>query len=188
MALLNPHPPRQQIRVKLRQRNDSRGRNKSKATDVTCSNINLLYTNIDQPPKKRDDLLMAISDHKPDIIVLKEVIAKAQRLPIDLATISIPEYTLHVNFELNIADLGTSGKRGIGIYTRDRLSATKISFENSNFEEQLWISIRLRSQDKLLLGGIYHSLSTDITTSTKQLCSLLNSFGFTGFGVFEKCQ
>ena len=56
----------------------------------------------------------------------------------------------------------------------DRLSATKISFENSNFEEQLWISIRLRSQDKLLLGGIYRSPSTDITTSTKQLlCSLL---------------
>ena len=74
-------------------------------------------------------------------------------------------------FELNIADLVTFGKRGIGIYAR--LSATKISFENSNFEEQLWISIRLRSQDKLLLGGIYWSPSTDITTSTKQLCSLL---------------
>ena len=116
---------------------------------------------------------MAISDSKPDIIVLTEVIPKAQRHPIDLATISIPEYTLHVNFELNIADLGTSGKRGIGIYTRDRLSATKISFENSNFEEQLWISIRLRSQDKLLLGGIYRSPSTDTTTSTKQLGSLL---------------
>ena len=140
---------------------------------MTCSNINLLYTNIDQLPNKRDDLLMAISDSKPNIIVLTEVIPKAQRHPIDLATISIPEYTLHVNFELNIADLGTSGKRGIGIYTRDRLSATKISFENSNFEEQLWISIRLRSQDKLLLGGIYRSPSTDITTSTKQLCSLL---------------
>ena len=137
---------------------------------MTCSNINLLYTNIEQLPNKRDDLLMAISDSKPDIIVLTEVIPKAQRHPIDLATISIPEY---VNFELNIADSGTSGKRGIGIYTRDRLSATKISFENSNFEEQLWISIRLRSQDKLLLGGIYRSPSTDTTTSTKQLCLLL---------------
>ena len=132
-----------------------------------------MYTNIDQLPNKRDDLLMAIYDSKPDIIILTEVIPKAQRHPIDLATISIPEYTLHVNFELNIADLGTSGKRGIGIYTRDRLSATKISFENSNFEEQLWISIRLLSQDKLLLGGIYRSPSTDITTSTKQLSSLL---------------
>ena len=65
---------------------------------------------------------MATSDGKPDIIVLTEVIPKAQRHPIDLATISIPEYTHHVNFELNIAYLGTS---------------------------------------------------TDTTTSTKQLCSLL---------------
>ena len=89
----------------------------------------LLYTNIDQLPNKRDDLLMAISDSKPDIIVLTEVIPKAQRHPIDLARISIPEYTLHVNFEPNRANLGTSGKRGIGICTRDRLSATKIYFE-----------------------------------------------------------
>ena len=35
------------------------------------------------------------------------------------------------------------------------------------------VSIRLRSQDKLLLGGIYRSPSKDTTTSTKQLCSLL---------------
>ena len=139
---------------------------------MICSNINLLYTNIDQLPNKRDDVLMAISESKQDIIVLTEVIPKAQRHPIDLATISIPEHTLHVNFELNIADLGTSGKRGIGIYTRDKLSAIKISFENSNFEEQLWISIRLRSQDKLLFGEMYRRPSTDITTSTKQLCSL----------------
>ena len=132
-----------------------------------------MYTNIDQLPNKRDDLLMAIFDSKPDIIVLTEVIPKAQRHPMDLARISIPEYTLHVNFELNIADLETSGKRGIGIYTRGGLSATKISFENSNFEEQLWISIRIQSHDKLLLGGIYRSPFTDIITSTKQLCSLL---------------
>ena len=65
--------------------------------------------------------------------------------------------------------MGTSGKRGTGIYTNDRLSATKISFE----KEQLWISIRLQIQDKLLLGLIYCSPSTDTTTSTKQLCSLL---------------
>ena len=141
--------------------------------DVTFSNINLLYTNIDQLPNKRDELLMAISDSKPDIIVLTEVIPKAQRHPIDLAIISIPEYILRVNFDPNRTGLGPSGKWGIGIYTSNRLSATEISFENTNFEEQLWISIRLRNHDMLLLGGIYRSPSKDITTSTKDLCALL---------------
>ena len=140
---------------------------------MTFSNINLLYTNIDQLPNKRDELLMAISDSKPDIIVLTEVIPKAQRHPIDLAIISIPEYILHVNFDPNRTGLGPSGKRGIGIYTSNRLRATEISFENTNFEEQLWISIRLRNHDLLLLGGIYRSPSKDITTSTKDLCALL---------------
>ena len=116
---------------------------------------------------------MAISDSKPDIILLTEVIPKAQRHPIDLAIISIPEYILHVNFDPNRTGLGPSGKRGIGIYTSNRLRATKISFENTNFEEQLWISIRLRNHDMLLLGGIYRSPPKDITTSTKDLCALL---------------
>ena len=42
--------------------------------------------------------------------------------------------------------------------------------KTQNFEEQLWISIRLQSHAKLLL---YRSQSIDTTTSTKQLCSLL---------------
>ena len=95
------------------------------------------------------------------------------RDPIDLAIISIPEYILHVNFDPNRTGLGPSGKRGIWIYTSNSLRATKISFENTNFEEQLWISIRLRNHDMLLLGGIYRSPSKDITTSTKDLCALL---------------
>ena len=59
------------------------------------------------------------------------------------------------------------------VYTRDRLSATKIYFENSNFEEQLWISIKTTNPGQASTWRNFRSPSTDTTTSTKQLCSLL---------------
>ena len=47
------------------------------------SEFKVFYTNSDQLLNKRDDLLMQIADIPPDIILITEVIHKAQINPID---------------------------------------------------------------------------------------------------------
>ena len=56
--------------------------------------LKCLYTNADQLPNKRDDLLCMISDDMPELIFITECIPKAQVLPIDLALLNLPGYKL----------------------------------------------------------------------------------------------
>ena len=74
------------------------------------------YTNCDQFINKREDLCMSISDHKPDLIFLTEIITKAQKLPISTALLSIHGFTLFLNFDASFANLGSSGKRRICVF------------------------------------------------------------------------
>jgi len=53
-----------------------------------------LYTNSDQLLNKHDDLLMQIADSPPDIILITEVIPKAQTNPIDEARLNIPGFNM----------------------------------------------------------------------------------------------
>jgi len=50
-----------------------------------------------------------ISVNKPDIIILTEVIPKAQSIPVPLPQLAIPGYNF-VNFDYNVSDLGKSGE------------------------------------------------------------------------------
>ena len=45
----------------------------------TSGNIKVLYTNADQFPNKKDDLLMFIAGKKVDIIMVTEMIPKQQK-------------------------------------------------------------------------------------------------------------
>ena len=73
------------------------------ATPVkTISKLNFFYTNADQFLNKRDDLLMLIASDEPDILILTEVIPKAQLQsnPISFSRLTLPGYFIHVNFDL----------------------------------------------------------------------------------------
>ena len=48
--------------------------------------LKVLYTNADQLINKRDDLSMKIAGNEPDLIMVTEVIPKAQALPISPAS------------------------------------------------------------------------------------------------------
>ena len=97
----------------------------------------MFYTNADQVLNKKDDLLVMISTDKPDIIVLTEVIPKAQSNPIPLSQLAIPEYNFYANFDYDTVDLGKSGKRGIIAYFSIVLSTKQITLSNCLFEEYL---------------------------------------------------
>jgi len=57
-----------------------------------------------------------ISVDKPDIIILTEVIPKAQSNPIPLPQLAIPGYNYYVHFDYDASGLGKSGKRGVIVY------------------------------------------------------------------------
>ena len=115
----------------------------------------MFYTNADQALNKKDDLLVMISVEKPDIIILTEVIPKAQSNSIPLSQLAIPGYNFYVNFDYNASDLGKSGKRGIIVYFSIAFSTKQIIFSNSLFEEYLLAEVIL--PDNLLLGYIQKS-------------------------------
>ena len=52
---------------------------------------------------------MSISADEPDIILLNEVIPKAQIMPLSLSLITIPNYSIYTNFDPNTPNLGTAG-------------------------------------------------------------------------------
>ena len=129
------------------------------------NNLQVLYTNCDQLLNKFDELLTIVEHSKPDIILLTEVIPKAQVLPIGLSRLTIPQYHLFSNFNPENSDLGKSGCRGMVVYVAVHLQSMEVSFPGT-FNEQLWINIFLHGNDKLLIGNIYHSPSGDKLSST----------------------
>ena len=117
---------------------------------------------------KFDELLTIVDDTKPDLILLTEVIPKAQTLPIGIPRLFIRGFQLFTNFDPNLCDLGKSGYRGLAVYVADHLQPTQVTY-HSTFREQLWINISLINNDNLLIGNIYRSPSSDKFASTNEL-------------------
>ena len=140
-----------------------------------------MYTNIDQFTNKRDDLFMAITEQEPDLILLTEVIPKAQVNPISPATLSLPGFRMYLNFQPGNDNLGRSGSRGICIFASLRLQTTEVSFPGCHFKEQLWIKIPLQGPDQLLIGCIYRSPSSNGHLSIKNLIELLQASSSSAF-------
>ena len=122
--------------------------------------LKLFYTNADQFLNKREDLLMMIAGDEPDVILITEVIPKSQFHPIDPALLHIKHYRSHFNFEPNTRNLGASGIRGVAIYWKENLGATKVDIPCADFHDHAWIEIPT-STKPLLIGCIYRSPRED---------------------------
>ena len=72
-------------------------------------NIKILYTNADQLPNKKDDLLQLIAGNEPDVIMMTEVIPKQQKHLIPSSLLHINDYTQYLSFDVESENLGTSG-------------------------------------------------------------------------------
>ena len=110
--------------------------------------MKIFYTNADQFPNKRDELLMIIAGNEPDIILITETIPKAQLLPLPEARIAIPGFTPHYNFTPSLPDLGSSGVRGISVHVATSIKVSEIKIQDSDFSEQLWLEVKLKGRDK----------------------------------------
>ena len=127
---------------------------------------------------KRDELCCMIANDKPDIILLTEVIPKAQAQPISTCLLALDDYALYTNFDPGRQNLGASGYRGISVYVSEKLQASEVVF-TSPFHEQLWVTINLINSDKFQtlrqagIGCIYRSPSGDSQASVMELGNLL---------------
>ena len=99
--------------------------------------LTVMYSNCDQFINKRDELSMIVSTDKPDLIFLTEVIPKSQRLPIHPALVSLRGYTLFLNFNISLPNLGRRGKRGIGICIATHLQIVEVVMSHQPLVEQL---------------------------------------------------
>lgn len=104
--------------------------------------------------------MVEIADSHPSIMLITEVIPKAQLQPIEPARLTIPGYKLYANFNPLDPELGRSGIRGVCIYVTDALQCCEVTFPDSNFSEHLWVKIKLHGGDSLVLGCIYRSPSS----------------------------
>ena len=113
-----------------------------------------------------------IAGDEPDLILLTEVIPKAQVLPISPSLLSNPGYVVYTNFDPSKSNLGASGTRGISVYVTNKIRAVEVAFANP-FQEQLWVTVKPSNSDKLVIGCIYRSPSGDNVTSVTELGNLL---------------
>ena len=113
--------------------------------------IKALYTNTDNSLlSKLDELKATISSDPPDLICLTEVKPKNGKTP-DKELLNLNGYDLHLNAAYTDADT-----RGVAIYTKSYLNASKLTSElSSRFTDSVWISIPGNSS--ILVGCIYRS-------------------------------
>ena len=135
-----------------------------------------MYSNVDQLLNKIDDLKSQIADYTPDLMFFTEVIPKAQRNPIHEPLLIIPGFECFTNFDFTQSDLGASGIRGVAIYVNEKLEREEITL-NTQYQDQIWIEIKLKGKDKLLCGSIYRSPTKEkdrTISTTLKMCDILN--------------
>ena len=118
---------------------------------------------------------MLIADGNPDVIMITEVIPKAQKNPIPDVLLNIEGYELYKNFKEVDSNLGASGRRGVAIYVMSILICEEITTEIALHNDQVWIEIDLRGNDKLLCGCVYRSPSNDTGKSIANTRSISHS-------------
>ena len=156
--------------------------NQHTSTQQIQNNLKCMYTNADSLLNKMDELRRDIQAKDPDIIAITEVIPKKKnRFPITKAEIIIQGYETHTN------DLGTKKGRGILIYVKNNLESNEIVFK-TEFQESLWITIKMNHNDKLLFGCIYRSESLP-EKNNDALCALLREACIVGNNnkKFDQC-
>ena len=112
---------------------------------------------------------MFISNDKPDIMMITEVIPKKQENPIMQELLDIEGYKCALNFDPYEPNLGASGIRGVALYYSDSLIASEVKFNVDGLEDHVWIELT-SGNSKILCGCVYRSPTTTEDTSSQSNC------------------
>ena len=119
-------------------------------------NLKAMDTNADQFLNKKEDLLEITAGNEPSIVMITEVIPKAQINLIEASALNIDGYDVYVNFDITKPNLGACGIRGVAIYVKDELNASEVTF-CAEFNDHIWVEIPLTEKHSLLCRCIYRS-------------------------------
>ncbi len=111
------------------------------------------------------ELLINIGIFRPDVIMLTEVLPKNSETKMTKASIQIKGFELFTNIE------DEENIRGLSLYISNNLKVEEAKFSTIS-KENMWCTLKLKDNDKLLLGCIYRSPSTN-NDNTQSLCNLL---------------
>ena len=121
---------------------------------LTKDHLIVVYTNADVlTQEKNRELGVHITQEKPPIIAVTEVNLKAR-------CFQQQDYQIS-NYAMFYVNVGAKGRRGVVVFVHNSLEKSVSSIEIvSEFEETLWLSLKLRAGDCLLFGVIYGSPSS----------------------------
>ena len=118
---------------------------------------------------------MKIAGDEPDVMLVSEVIPKAQIAPLSAALLDMPGYSMYPSFDPQQPRLGPSGLRGVCIFIKNNLQVSELSFGLYAHVENVWLQLSLKGNDRLLIGCLYRSPSRHQQESSDELCQLLHA-------------
>jgi exonuclease III len=107
------------------------------------------------------ELFINIGIFRPDIVMITEVLPTNSETKTTKASIQINGFELFTNIEEE------ENIRGLALYIRNNLKVEEVKF-NTISKENLWCTLKLKDNDKLLLGCIYRSPSTNNENTQSQ--------------------
>ena len=123
---------------------------------------------------ERGDLTMFIAGDTPDVILITEVIPKKQVNPITHALLDIDDYKCLLNINPEDPNLGSSGIRGVAIYTKETLKVEEVEMEVEGCKDHAWIEIHTVNGESLSCGCVYRSPSNDSTIDGQSTNAVIN--------------
>ena len=128
-----------------------------------CNKYSLycLSINVDNLRNKLQGLNTQVYTHNPDVIAVQEILPKNISDIITESIFNIDGYELFTNEK-------QGWKRGVALYIRKGIGASELNWNNT-FEESIWIEIKLRGGDKLIIGCVYCSPNSNSGNNGKFL-------------------
>ena len=108
------------------------------------------------------------------LMLIFKILPKNRSVFVNASSLMISGYSLYLNFDSNIDLSSILEIRGVDIFVSKKISAVQVHFDTPNFKDHVWVSINLQGHDKLFIGCIYCSSSTNMDASVSSLCSLLD--------------
>jgi len=125
--------------------------------------LKVVYGNLDSGlQNKKDEINCLIQNKDPDIMIFNEILPKKHRKKKKLCMDSF-------NFDGYEKYLpSTLDGRGVVIYYKLNLSVSNVEvLSGFNFNESVWIRVKLKDADSLLIGNIYRSPSSSKENNAK---------------------
>lgn len=131
--------------------------------------LSIFYTNADSVLNKKDELEVILRRKNPDLIIITEVFPKYCK------STDICESELVISGYEMIQSKVNEKSRGVCIYYKSNLTVELCNNLNKScFQESCWCFVTLSNNEKLLIGGIYHSPSST-RNNTNRLIELINN-------------